>query len=127
MDPIANFLNKMRIAYKTGKESFVFPSSRLIASIAEALEKKGYLTSVSRKGKKGRMLEIGLMYEGKKPKVSGVKRVSHLSKRVYTKARELRPVRNGFGMSVLSTPKGILSDTEARAGKVGGEVLFQIW
>lgn len=115
------------MASRTGKESFVFPASTFIASIAGALEKKGYIASVTKKGKKGRLLEVTLVYHGKAPKVTGVKRVSHLSKRVYRPARELRSVRSGYGIAVLSTPKGILSDKEARAANVGGEVLFEIW
>lgn len=127
MDPISNFLNKLKIAGRTGKESFLFPASRVILAIAEALEKKGYIQSVAKKGKKGRYLEITLSYDGKTPKVQSVKRVSRLSKRVYRKAKDLRPIRNGFGTAILSTPRGILSDMDARTAKVGGEVLFEVW
>ena len=127
MDPIANFLNKMKVASRQGSESFLFPASRMILSIAEALEKKGFITSVGKKGKKGRYIEVTLSYDGKTPKLSGVKRVSRLSKRIYQKAKDLRPVRSGFGTAILSTPRGILSDADAKAAKVGGEVLFEIW
>jgi len=127
MDPIANFLNKMKVASLAGKESFLFPASRLILSIADVLEAKGFVESVAKKGKKGRYIEVTLSYDGKTPKLSGVKRVSHLSKRIYQKAKDLHPVRNGFGTVILSTPRGILSDADAKAAKVGGEVLFEIW
>ncbi len=127
MDPIANFLNKLRIAYKTGKESFPFPVSNLILSVAGALERRGYIGGTSRKGKKGRTLEVTLSYKDEKPSVEGARRVSHLSRRVYRAVRDLRPVRNGFGMAVLSTPNGVLTDSEAKAARVGGEVLFEIW
>jgi len=127
MDPISNFLNKMKVATVVGKESFLFPASRMIVSIADILEKKGYIQEVSKKGKKGRYLEVKLSYDGTNPKLSGVKRVSRLSKRIYRKAKDLKPVRSGYGMAILSTPRGILSDADARAQKVGGEVLFEIW
>ena len=115
------------MASRTGKESFLFPASSVTLAIAEALAKKGYVSSVSKKGKKGRYLELTLPRTGTAHTITGVKRISHLSKRLYQKARNLKPVRNGFGMAVLSTPRGILSDADARAAKVGGEVLFEIW
>ena len=115
------------MASRTSKESFLFPASKLIFSIAETLVKKGYIKAVSKKGKKGRYVEITLAYEDNLPKVNNLKRVSLLSKRVYRGAKDIRPVRNGVGTAVLSTPKGVLSDTEARTSRVGGEVLFEIW
>jgi len=124
MDPIANFLNKLKMASFTCKESFVFPASRLTLSIAEALVKYGYVKAA---GKKGRYIEVTLLYKNKEPKVNNVKRVSLLSKRIYRGAKDMRPVRDGFGTAIISTPKGILSDMEARTQKVGGEVLFEIW
>ncbi len=127
MDPIANFLNKLNIASKTGKESFSFPASNLILAIAGALERKGFITSVGKKGKKGRAVEVVLSYASDKPRVEGVRRISRLSRRVYRASRDLRPVRSGFGTAILSTPKGVLTDSEAKASKVGGEVLFEIW
>lgn len=127
MDPIANFLNKLKMASFTRKESFVFPASRLTLSIAEALVKYGYVKATGKKGKKGRYIEVTLLYKNKAPKVNNVKRVSLLSKRIYRGAKDMRPVRDGFGTAIISTPKGILSDMEARTQKVGGEVLFEIW
>ncbi|MDO8594617.1 MAG: 30S ribosomal protein S8 [bacterium] len=126
MDPISDFLNKLKIASRTGKESFTFPYSGIIAAIADALQKKGYVTS-SKKTKKGREIEISLPSGEKAQKITSTKRVSKLSKRMYRKAREIRPVRNGSGTAIFSTPKGVLSDMDARKAKVGGEVLFEIW
>ncbi len=125
-DPISDFLNKLKMASRTGKESFTFPHSGVIAAIAEVLEKKGYVAS-SKKSKKGYDIEIVLPEGENAMPITSTKRVSKLSKRMYKKAREIRPVRNGSGTAVLSTPKGVLSDTDARAAKVGGEVLFEIW
>jgi small subunit ribosomal protein S8 len=127
MDPIADFLNTLKMASRRGAESFTFPYSHLIAAIAAALQKKGYITSSGQSRKKGHALEVELPTGEGTFRVTAVKRVSRLSKRIYQKSRDIRPVRNGFGAAILSTPKGILSDTDARAAKVGGEVLFEIW
>jgi len=127
MDPIANFINKLKMASLTSKETFVFPASRLTLSIAEALVKYGYIKAVSKKGKKGRYIEITLLYKNKEAKVNNVRRVSLLSKRIYRGAKDIRPVRDGYGTAIISTPRGILSDVDARTSKVGGEVLFEIW
>ena len=126
MDPIADFLNTLKTASKTGKESFTFPYSGIVGAIAGALQKKGFVASY-KKAKKGRELEVALPVAAKVHPITGAKRFSRLSKRMYKKAREIRPVRNGSGTAVLSTPKGVLTDTDARVAKVGGEVLFEIW
>ncbi len=125
-DPISDFLNKLKIASRTRKDSFTFPASGIILAIAAALEKKGYIES-AKKAKKGRQIEIALPSGEEAKPITSVKRVSRLSKRMYTKAREIHPIRNGSGTAVLSTPKGVLIDTDARAAKVGGEILFEIW
>ena len=126
MDPISDFLNTLKMASRTGKESFAFPYSHLIAAIAAALQKKGYITS-SKKSKRGHTLEVVLPMGEGALRVTAAKRISRLSKRMYQRSRDIRPVRNGFGTAVLSTPKGVLSDTDARAARVGGEILFEIW
>lgn len=72
-------------------------------------------------------MEVGLVYEGTRPHVQGTKRISKSSCRVYMGSKEIKPVRHGYGMLVLSTPKGLLTGNEARKMKVGGEALFKIW
>ncbi len=107
-----------------GKDSVVFPYSNMKAAILETLERHGYIKSFSKKGKKvSKLLEVILIPE----KIQGVKQISKASRRMYRGSSELRPVRQGFGAVILSTPKGILSGKEARKEKVGGEVLFEIW
>ncbi len=127
MDSIANFLNKLKLASRAGQESFLFPASRSIAAIAAALQKAGYIASAGRRGKRSRFLEVRLAYQDGAPKVTGVKRVSRLSRRVYRGSRDIRSVRNGYGSLLFSTSKGVLTDREARAARVGGEALFEIW
>ena len=74
-----------------------------------------------------RTLEVELVYTDGQPKIQNARRVSKLSRRVYEKSTNLKSVRRGYGLSIISTPKGILTDAEARKAHVGGEVLFQVW
>lgn len=111
-----------------GKPSVVVPHSNLKLAIATVLAEQGYLASITKKGKKvKRSLELFLTYNGTEPKITDVKRISKPSKRVYKNYKQLRPVRQGFGVEVLSTPQGIMSGKQAKAAKVGGESLFMIW
>ncbi len=127
-DKIADMLIRIKNAGAVGKESTIIPHSNLRLSVAQALLKRGYITSISKKGKKTKkVIEIGIAYKGDEPKIKGAERVSKLSRRVYYGFRDIRPVKNGFGLLMLSTPKGILSGEEARKENVGGEALFKIW
>jgi small subunit ribosomal protein S8 len=129
MDSISNMIIKIKNASLRGLPTVSFPLSKMTLSIAKLLEKEGYLKDVVTKGKKvQKTIEASLIYDEKKqPKVTDVKRVSKLSKRMYAGVADIRPVRSGYGILVLTTPKGILTDKQARAEKVGGEVLFKIW
>ena len=111
-----------------GKESVLFPYSKIKHAIADCLKKEGYINAVSKKVKKDQpMLEVELVYVDKKPKISEVERVSKQSRRVYFGVKDIHPVRNGSGLLVLSTPKGILGGKEAKREQVGGEALFRVW
>lgn len=128
MDQIANMVNMVKNAGRVEHESVVVPFSKIKHSIAECLVKEGYLASVTKKTKKGfPILELGIAYVDGSPKVSGVERVSKSSRRVYVGVKEIKLARGGSSLTVLSTPKGILTDKEARKEMVGGEVLFKIW
>lgn len=127
-DPIADMLAQIRNAGGARKESLVLPYSRLRFAVASVLLKNGYVKSVSKKGKKVvKSIEIGLLYHGDKPHVNGIERVSKTSCRVYLGAKDIKPVRHGYGLVILSTPKGLLTGAEAKKEKLGGEVLFKIW
>lgn len=127
IDPISNFVNGIKNANKAGKETVEFFNSKIKTAIADALSKAGYIGEISKK-KKSNKIEVTLAYtEDKEPKITGIERVSKQSRRVYESYKEIRPFMNGFGRSFFSTPKGILTDKEARKEKVGGEVLFKIW
>ncbi|MEK7390843.1 MAG: 30S ribosomal protein S8 [Patescibacteria group bacterium] len=128
MDPVSNLIIKIKNASAVGHPMVVVPYTKLNAAILEKLEKKGYIKSFSKQGKGVfKTIEVELVYEDGKPKIEQARRVSKLSRRVYEKSANLRSVRRGYGIAIISTPKGILTDAEARKARVGGEILFQIW
>ena len=131
MDPIADMMIGIKNAGNAGKESALISYSKIKLKIAMLLLREGYVASVtdknSKPGKKEfRFIEIGIARENTKPKIQGISRASKLSRRLYTGFRTIKPVRQGFGDLILSTPKGILTGKEARKQKIGGEVLFKI-
>ena len=118
----------LKNASLSNKKSVSFPYSNMKNAVAECLKKEGYINQISKKTRKNfPMLEIELTHMDKKPKITGVERISKQSRRVYFKMKDIHSVRNGSGLLVLSTPKGILSGKEARKEQVGGEALFKIW
>lgn len=128
MDSISNMIIIMKNGSLAGKESVSIPYSKMKNAIGECLKKAGYVSEVSKKVKKGQpILEVGLVYVDQKPKITEVERISKQSRRVYFGIKDIHSVRNGAGLLVLSTPKGILSGKEARKEQVGGEALFRIW
>ncbi len=128
MDQIANMMNMIKNASRAEHEFISVPYSKIKHAIADCLLKEGYISSINKKMKKGfPTLELGLVYVDGAPKVNGVERISKSSCRVYKGVKDIRGVRNGYGIMVLTTPKGILTDKQARREMVGGEALFKIW
>lgn len=127
-DPISDMIISIKNAGNAGKEFAVVPFSDQKEHIATVLFKQGYIASYAKKGKNTiKTLDIGIAYEGKKPRVEGVARISKPSQRSYIKAADIKPIKNGYGLVVISTPKGIMSGDEAKRAQVGGEALFKIW
>lgn len=130
-DPIGDFIVRLKNAAMVGKRDVAVPYSRLKESVALALKKCGYLSGIDdmREGEGvGRTLSVTLAYGASGSAVlTGVKRISKPGRRLYTKAADIHPIKYGRGHLVLSTPKGILVDAEARKHHVGGETLFAIW
>ncbi len=127
-DPIADMIVRLKNASDSKKESVVFPHSKLKLAILDVLMKEGFIKSFGKKGKKvAKFIEVGLLYDADGAKISGVERISKTSKRMYSKSKEIRKVKNGLGAMILSTPKGIMTDKTAREAHVGGESLFKIW
>ena len=129
VDPIADFINQLKNAGAAKHEVVCVPFSKFKYAVAHKLKDAGYLKNVTKKGKKTRKsVEVELLYtEGGTPKIKGAKRVSKPSRRIYERSDSVTSVKYGRGALILSTPKGILTDKEARKEKVGGEALFKIW
>ena len=133
MDQIANMLSSIKNAGIVKRDSIVVPHSSIKASILEVLKREGFIKTfeIIDAGKNKKELKIVLEYVGKHPnvapRVNNIERVSKLSKRVYLGYRDLHKFKFGKGLIIVSTPKGILTNKEARKELVGGEVLFNIW
>lgn len=125
-DPIADMLTRVLNASRVGQSETRIPFSSMKKRILELLSKEGFVGNI-KESKATHELVVSLKYDGKTPRVSGAERVSKPSRRVYMSSHTLRPVRYGYGLLVLSTPKGIMSDKEARKEHVGGEAILKIW
>lgn len=124
-DPIADLLVRIQNAMKVGKESVAIPNSKMTRAVAEVLSREGYVGAID--AKKGRLFSVSLPYKNGRAGVMGAKRISKPSRRMYMGVRDIKPVKHGHGLLVLSTPQGIMTGKEAREKRVGGEVLFEIW
>lgn len=129
-DPIADMLTRIRNAAKARFKATEVIPSRINKNIAQVMKSAGYISGYElKKGSDGKYsLKIYLKYmENKQPVITSIKRVSKPSRRVYVKSNELPKVLNGYGVSIISTSRGVLSDAEARQLNIGGEVLCNIW
>ncbi|OGF52313.1 30S ribosomal protein S8 [Candidatus Giovannonibacteria bacterium RIFCSPLOWO2_02_FULL_43_11b] len=129
MDPISDMLIRIKNASLVAKEIVLVPHSKIKQEIANLMKEKGYLSSVEVRGRKSRkVLELAPVYGADgEAKLHDIKKISKPSKRVYKKSAELRPIKKGFGFSIVSTSKGLKTDESARREKVGGEILCEIW
>jgi small subunit ribosomal protein S8 len=125
-DPIADLITRLRNAQAVNKESVVLGYSKLKEAIANLLAKEGFVKEVSKK-KKNNTFEISIFSKNADKCILGVIRVSKPSRRMYVKSDSIRPFKNGYGMAIISTSKGLMTDKQAMKEKVGGEVLFKIW
>jgi len=127
-DPISDLLNRIRNAQAVLKEQLSVPFSNLNHEIAKILEKQGFIKKVEKKGRTyKKVIEITLKYDDKSPSISGLKRISRPGQRIYKGFKEIKPVKSGYGMLIISTSKGLMTDKEVRRQKLGGEVICEIW
>ena len=128
MDPVSNMLISIKNGNRALKESVVVPQSQLCLAIATKLSQAGFIGAIEQKSRRGRpVMEIVLISKDRMPKVSEIVRISKPSRRMYYGVHDIKAVKNGHGATIFSTPKGILTDKEARKENVGGEALFSIW
>ena len=130
-DPIADMLTRIRNANVAMHDDVMMPSSKLKESLAEVLQKEGYIQAFrvdQEEGKPSKTLIIDMKYsEARERVITGIRRVSKPGLRVYTKADAVPRVLGGLGVAVVSTSKGLLTDREARRQRIGGEVLCYVW
>lgn len=129
MDRIADMLTRIRNAQTAGIEKVEMPASKALLALAELLKAEGYIGAVKAYNHKGhRFLRLTLRYDDEgKPVIQEITRISKSGRRVYAGSDELPRVRNGYGMAVVSTSQGIMTDKKARAANIGGEVLCTVF
>lgn len=123
-DPIADMLTRIRNGYRAGKRDVSMPASKIKRTIAEKLVSLSYLESFK---VEDNQLILTLAYVGKTPSITQLKRISTPGRRVYVSAKNLPRILSGYGSSIISTSKGVMTDKEARQTQLGGEILCQVW
>ena len=128
-DPLGDMLTRIRNAQLRGKGRVVTPASQLRKHVLDVLQSEGFIRGYAEVTEEGGhpQFEIELKYFEGTPVISEIKRVSKPGRRVYSSVRDLPTVANGLGVTILSTPKGVMSDAKARAENVGGEVLCSVF
>jgi len=127
-DPIADMLIRLENSQAVNKMTVDIPFSEIKYRIAKVLESENFVELVSQKGKDSqKIIRVNLKYKDDKPGIIKTKRISKPGKRTYIANKEIKPIRGGYGISVISTPKGVMSNKEAKSAGLGGEVLFEIY
>ena len=127
-DPLGDLLTRIRNGQRARKDSVLSPASKLRTRVLDVLQREGYIRGYSDEVLNEHPgIRIALKYFEGQPAIQHVARVSKPGRRVYSGSKELPVVRNGLGITIVSTPKGVLSDAEARAQNVGGEVLAEVF
>jgi len=124
MDPVANMLVIIKNGYMANKVNVLVPYSKFKFDIVKVLEKQKFVGKVSKKENK---IEVDLLYENQKPKIQEMRKISKLGLRVYSKSKHIKSVRGGRGLTIISTPDGVMTGAEARKKNLGGEVICQLW
>jgi len=128
MDPIADLLVRIKNAQASSLESVEIPFSKVKLAISKILEREGFVGQVEKRGLKNKeKIAIALKYEQGAPAISEIKRVSKLGQRIYVSSDKVRSVKQGYGLAIISTSRGLMTDKEAKKNKVGGEILCQVW
>ena len=128
MDPISDMFTAIRNALTVKHPTVTIPFSNLKYEIVKILEKEGFIEKVEKKGKKAkRFVEITLKYTDNLPAISGLKRISKPGQRIYSNRRKIKRVKGGYGIAIISTSKGLMTNKEARKQKLGGEIICEVW
>jgi small subunit ribosomal protein S8 len=128
MSPIADLLTAIRNAIATKKTKIKTPFSNLKYEIGKILKREGYIKDVERRGRIKKFLIFTLEYKNDgSSAISGLKLISKPGQRVYSSWREIKKVKGGWGIAIISTSKGLMTDKEARKNKIGGEIICEVW
>ncbi len=152
MDPISDMLTSIRNALTVDKTTVTIPFSNFKYEIAKILERERFIEGVEKKGRKSkRVMEVKLKYipadssradklstsketdslkegiSGKVPAISGLKKISKPGQRIYSDWKKIKKVKGGYGMAIISTPRGLMTDKEAKKNKLGGEIICEVW
>ncbi len=128
-DPLGDMLTRIRNAQMRGKSTVISPASKLRAWVLDVLKNEGYIRGYEKQKSDGGFAElsISLKYFDGSPVIKELKRISTPGRRVYSSVKDLPQVRQGLGVAIISTPKGVMSDAQARAANTGGEILCTIF
>jgi small subunit ribosomal protein S8 len=128
-DPLGDMLTRIRNGQRANKSVITVPASKLRSNVLDVLQREGYIRGYSWAEVRSGIAEltVELKYSEGQPVIREINRVSTPGRRVYAGIRKLQPIYNGLGIAILSTPRGVMSDSEARAANVGGEVLCQVF
>ena len=127
-DPIGDLIARLKNAAMRGRATVHTPASKMRARLLDVLADEGYIRGYTLVEKPGAFpeFEIELKYFDNEPVIAEISRVSKPGRRVYSSIKDLKPIKNGLGISILSTPKGVMSDNDARTQNVGGEILCRV-
>ena len=127
-DPIGDMLARLKNAQMRGYKKIQLPSSKFKTKIAEVLKNEGYIINYKViNGDNASLLEIDLKYNSGNPVIQVIERVSKPGRRIFSSAESLPKINNGLGIAIISTPKGLMSDIDARKQKVGGEIICKVF
>ena len=129
MDPIGDMFTRIRNGQMRLLNTIDVPASNFRLQILEVLKSEGYITNffIEKKDNKKKNLKVGLKYYEGSPVIKEIKRVSKPGRRVYSRATSIPRIQNGLGLSILSTPKGVMTDSEARKNNIGGEIICKVF
>jgi len=127
-DPIADMINRIKNAQAVSKSTVKVPYSNLKYEVVKILEKMKWIDSVEKKGKKtNKTIEITLKYSEGRPAITNIRKISKPGQRIYVSVNKIKKIRDGFGMSIVSTSRGLMTNIEARRENLGGEILVEVY
>ena len=127
-DPIGDMLARLKNSQKRNHKKIELPSSKFKAKIAEILKSEGYIIDYEVKSEQNKAnLHISLKYSSGNPVISSIERISKPGRRIFSSAESLPKVNNGLGIAIISTPKGVMTDIEARKQNIGGEIICKVF